>query len=68
MSQFSRKENPNEVSYLKSIGHIYTLWSDSAHLKCLHLLLIRLKSQENLKYYIFYKAAQCGYLFVVGYA
>lgn len=32
---------PNEVSYLKAIGHIYTLRSVSA---CLHLLLILLKS------------------------
>lgn len=38
------QRKPNEVSYLKAIGHIYTLCSVSACLKCLHLLLILLKS------------------------
>jgi len=42
----------NEVSYLKGIGHIYTLWSVSVFLKCLHLLLILLKLQVNLNYNI----------------
>lgn len=38
---------PNEVSYLKAVGHIYTLRSVSACLKCLHLLFVLLSLKWN---------------------